>query len=188
MSTLKLPTYGTSASPGETTNSSAESTPQRRLDQRRVIRHSNPEKSRSAKLKVIRMLFVVVLEFFVCMTPLYAIQTWKTFHYQSAVENLTDISYSLIYILAYLSSACNPITYCFMNKQFRQSFFQLLGCCRPRRQRQFSSRSEPMTSVRIHGTRLSSLKNGNHEKLTEDVMQPERRHLVVHGSFDGTAL
>ena len=38
------------------------------------MRHSNAEKNLVAKKRVIKMLFVVVLEFFICWTPLYALQ------------------------------------------------------------------------------------------------------------------
>ena len=36
----------------------------------------------------------------------------------------------LFFMLAYSSSCTNPITYCFMNSKFRQSFLNLFGCCR----------------------------------------------------------
>ena len=46
----------------------------RSLDKRYYMRHSNAEKNLVAKKRVIKMLFVVVLEFFICWTPLYALQ------------------------------------------------------------------------------------------------------------------
>ncbi|CAI9729616.1 cholecystokinin receptor type A-like [Octopus vulgaris] len=53
------------------------------------IRQSNSEKSQAAKLRVIRMLFVIVLEFFVCWCPLYFIQTWLSFDSKGANENIS---------------------------------------------------------------------------------------------------
>ncbi|KAF4531017.1 hypothetical protein B566_EDAN018972, partial [Ephemera danica] len=35
---------------------------------------------------------------------------------------------SLVQLLAYISSCCNPITYCFMNKKFRQAFIGAFDC------------------------------------------------------------
>ncbi|KAI9555190.1 hypothetical protein GHT06_017705 [Daphnia sinensis] len=61
---------------------------------------------------VIRMLFVIVFEFFLCWAPLYM--------------GPTEIA--LTQLLAYLSSCCNPITYCFMNEKFRNAFLSAFGC------------------------------------------------------------
>ncbi|XP_045206566.1 cholecystokinin receptor-like [Mercenaria mercenaria] len=114
--------------------SSEESTPRRsKMDQTRIIRQSNQEKSREAKLRVVRMLFVLVIEFFVCWSPLYTVQTWKSFHPESIRENISSFVWSFMFVLSYLSSCCNPITYCFMNKRFRQSFiaaFRRCMCCK----------------------------------------------------------
>ena len=50
------------------------------MDQRAVGRHgvrsTYTDKSVWAKKKVIRMLFVIVFEFFLCWAPLYVINTW----------------------------------------------------------------------------------------------------------------
>lgn len=35
---------------------------------------------------------------------------------------------ALVQLLAYLSSCCNPITYCFMNEKFRNAFLSAFGC------------------------------------------------------------
>ena len=102
------------------------------------------------------MLSLVVLEFFVCWTPIYAIDTWKTFHYESARLHINNTTLSFIRVIAYMSASCNPITYCFMNKQFRQSFFMILGCCQNRHKRQYSTRSSIVSSTRLNGTRLST--------------------------------
>ena len=37
---------------------------------------------------------------------------------------------SFLHLLAYCSSCCNPITYCFMNSSFRKAFLKLFGCLR----------------------------------------------------------
>ena len=118
--------------------SSPESTPQRKPDLRRLICHSNPERSRAAKLRVIRMLCAVVIEYFVCWTPFYAVQTWRSFHEHSLMENFSNLTFSLFFMLAFLSSSCNPVTYCLLNKRFRQSFIVVLRCCTLTPLRRFS--------------------------------------------------
>ncbi|PVD34523.1 hypothetical protein C0Q70_05798 [Pomacea canaliculata] len=81
------------------------------------------------KRRVVKMLCVVVLEYFLCWGPLYALSTWTVLDYHSMRRHVTSSHKSAILLLAYLSSCIHPITYCFMNKRFRQSFasaFRLL--------------------------------------------------------------
>lgn len=68
------------------------------------------------------MLFVLVLEFFICWTPLYVINTLSMFIGQALYEYIDYTTISFLQLLAYSSSCCNPITYCFMNASFRRAF------------------------------------------------------------------
>ncbi|TGZ52850.1 Cholecystokinin receptor type A [Temnothorax longispinosus] len=80
--------------------------------------------------QVIRMLFVIVLEFFVCWAPLHVINTWYLFAPELVYSVVGSTGISLVQLLAYVSSCCNPITYCFMNRKFRQAFLGLFECHR----------------------------------------------------------
>nr|XP_003700734.2 PREDICTED: cholecystokinin receptor type A-like isoform X1 [Megachile rotundata] len=95
-----------------------------------VIRSNYMGKSIEAKKKVIRMLFVIVLEFFICWAPLHVINTWYLFAPQLVYSIVGSTGISLVQLLAYVSSCCNPITYCFMNRKFRQAFLSLFDCHR----------------------------------------------------------
>ncbi|KAK3593577.1 hypothetical protein CHS0354_018668 [Potamilus streckersoni] len=122
--------FGRTIAPSEDTEMGrASKTSKRRFDYHRGIRQSNSEKSRAAKKRVIRMLFVIVLEFFLFWTPVFVIQTWKTFDENNAVKNVSPVLLSIFFLLSYVSSCCNPITYCFMNKKFRQGFISVFRCC-----------------------------------------------------------
>lgn len=158
---LKQPTYSStscSVVPDDPC-SSEEGTPQRKFDYKRVMRHSNTARNRAAKLRVIRMLFILVVEFFICWTPLYTIQTWLTFHPDSARETISSRTLSLIFVLAYVSSCCNPITYCFMNKKFRQSFISALRCCHTDTKSYFNTKGNVMYSSNYNtNTRMSALR------------------------------
>ncbi|CRK96565.1 CLUMA_CG010021, isoform A [Clunio marinus] len=94
------------------------------------LRRSNAEKSLLNKKRVIKMLFVVVLEFFICWTPLYVINTITLFDHKIIYQNLGYTAISFFQLLAYSSSCCNPITYCFMNIGFRKAFLNLFRCLR----------------------------------------------------------
>lgn len=121
-----------SYAPLKTMNSVHNCKSKRRFDVQRGMRQSNSEKSRAAKKRVIKMLFAVVYEFFLCWTPLYIIQTWIILDAVSARKMLTNDLISFINLLAYVSSCCNPITYCFMNRNFRQAFISVFRCNRTR--------------------------------------------------------
>lgn len=78
------------------------------------------------------MLFAVVLEFFICWTPLYVINTIVLFDASIIYTKLGYTAISFLQLLAYTSSCCNPITYCFMNYAFRKSFVNSFRCWRHR--------------------------------------------------------
>ncbi|XP_046437704.1 cholecystokinin receptor type A-like isoform X2 [Daphnia pulex] len=99
-----------------------------RLAARYGVRSTYTDKSVWAKKKVIRMLFVIVFEFFLCWAPLYVVNTWYTFDPASLYEQMGPTEIALTQLLAYLSSCCNPITYCFMNEKFRNAFLSAFGC------------------------------------------------------------
>nr|ALM88305.1 neuropeptide receptor A9 [Chilo suppressalis] len=100
------------------------------LEFRHVIRSTHIDKSIEAKRKVIRMLFVIILEFFVCWTPLHVINTIYLFYPEELYQYIGSKGVVLLQLLAYCSSCCNPITYCFMNRKFRQAFIALFKACR----------------------------------------------------------
>lgn len=98
----------------------------------RAIRSTYTGKSIESKKKVIRMLFVLVAEFFVCWTPLYVMNTWYLFDSEAVYNNIGAMGVSLIQLLSFSSSCSNPITYCFMNRKFRQAFIKVFQCSSPK--------------------------------------------------------
>lgn len=61
-----------------------------RLAARYGVRSTYTDKSVWAKKKVIRMLFVIVFEFFLCWAPLYVVNTWYDLAFQNITRNLTS--------------------------------------------------------------------------------------------------
>ncbi|KAL0839293.1 hypothetical protein ABMA28_016043 [Loxostege sticticalis] len=100
------------------------------LEFRHAIRSTHIDKSIEAKRKVIRMLFVIILEFFICWTPLHVINTIYLFYPEELYQYIGSKGVVLLQLLAYCSSCCNPITYCFMNRKFRQAFITLFKTCK----------------------------------------------------------
>ncbi|VEN49281.1 unnamed protein product, partial [Callosobruchus maculatus] len=93
-----------------------------------LLRRSNAERSLNNKRRVVKMLLAVVLEFFVCWTPLYVINTLALFNPQIVYSTVGYSGVGFFQLLAYTSSCCNPITYCFMNSSFKKAFLNLFRC------------------------------------------------------------
>lgn len=75
--------------------------------------------------KVIRMIIVVIVEFFVSWSPTYTLQTWYTVDPVSARYWVPSEARIILVLLGYSSAACHPITYCFMNRNFRDGFLRV---------------------------------------------------------------
>ncbi|XP_067828414.1 cholecystokinin receptor type A [Heptranchias perlo] len=86
-----------------------------------------------AKKRVIRMLIVIVIMFFICWTPIFCANAWRAFDKVSADRLLSGTPISFIHLLSYTSACVNPIIYCFMNKRFRMAFLATFSCCTKRR-------------------------------------------------------
>jgi hypothetical protein len=93
------------------------------------------------------MLFVVVIEFFICWTPLYVINTIALFNPKAIYQDLGYTAISFMHLLSFSSSCCNPITYCFMNIGFRKAFMNLFPCFRHETGRRISVSGYCATSV-----------------------------------------
>lgn len=52
------------------------------------------------------------------------------FSHELVYKYVGSTGVALVQLLAYVSSCCNPITYCFMNKKFRQAFLAIFDCYR----------------------------------------------------------
>ncbi|XP_038835379.1 cholecystokinin receptor-like [Salvelinus namaycush] len=94
-------------------------------------RSNTSEAKLLAKKRVIRMLIVTAVLFFLCWMPLYTANTWKAFHISSAHRLLSGAPISFIHLLSYTSACVNPVIYCFMNTRFRKALLTTFAHCRP---------------------------------------------------------
>ncbi|XP_039267074.2 cholecystokinin receptor type A-like isoform X2 [Styela clava] len=88
----------------------------------------------TAKKRVVRMLIVIVILFFLCWTPLFIVNVWKAFDPYTAMEKLDGII-EIIQLMSYVSTCVNPLVYCFMNSRFRAGFLRAFLFCIPGVQR-----------------------------------------------------
>ena len=99
-------------------------------DSHTSVRRCNAESCLNTKRHVLKMLLVVVFEFFICWTPLYVVNTMQFFAPKVLYEGLGYTAISLLQLLAQASCCCNPITYCFMSSSFRVAFLRAFGCAK----------------------------------------------------------
>ena len=74
--------------------------------------------------KVIRMLAVVTVIFFVCYGPFMVIRKFRYFYIYNGM-GIWKLSQMMIFIQA----AANPIIYCFYSQQFRYTLKDFICCC-----------------------------------------------------------
>ncbi|KAM4850034.1 gastrin/cholecystokinin type B receptor isoform X2 [Urocitellus parryii] len=85
-----------------------------------------------AKKRVVRMLLVIVVLFFLCWLPVYSANTWRAFDGPGAHRALSGAPISFIHLLSYASACVNPLVYCFMHRRFRQACLDTCARCCPR--------------------------------------------------------
>ncbi|XP_060080034.1 cholecystokinin receptor type A-like [Ylistrum balloti] len=129
------------------------------------LRQINPHTNVSNRKRVIRMLVVIVMEYFMCWTPLYVINTWMIADYPTIHERMSALGWSLIQLLAYTSCFIHPITYCFMNKNFRKGFLSVFQCDKGQRRR---------TLIIRNGTEVSSMPSlSTHSPMVKEKLKME---------------
>jgi len=94
------------------------------------LRRCNPEHCLKTKRRVLKMLIVVMLEFFICWTPLYVVNTLSFFFPVAVYQGLGYTAISMFQLLSHSSCCSNPITYCFMSSSFRRAFLRAFGCAK----------------------------------------------------------
>ncbi|XP_069994914.1 uncharacterized protein [Penaeus vannamei] len=132
------------------------------------LRSTHLEKSIEAKKHVIRMLFVVVLEFFLCWTPIFVVNILCLYIPEQVYRALGSFGISFLHLLSYASSCCNPITYCFMNKKFLQGFRHAFGC-----------RKDTERQIRQNGTGASFRSQSNNALRLVGELKRDGRETTV---------
>uniref|UniRef100_A0A8C5PE04 Arginine vasopressin receptor 1B n=1 Tax=Leptobrachium leishanense TaxID=445787 RepID=A0A8C5PE04_9ANUR len=69
-----------------------------------------------AKIRTVKMTFVIVLSYVICWTPFFSVQMWSVWDENSPDSDSTDFVFTITMLLACLSSCCNPWIYMFYSK------------------------------------------------------------------------
>ncbi|MEQ2192504.1 [Arg8]-vasotocin receptor [Xenoophorus captivus] len=113
-----------------------------------------------AKLRTVKMTFVIVVAYMVCWAPFFTVQMWSVWDKTFSWHDSENAAVTLSALLASLNSCCNPWIYMIFSGHLLSDFFGLLPCChrlRDRFRQQDSDSSIRRTTLlsRLQGPRLS---------------------------------
>ncbi|XP_038565521.1 arg8-vasotocin receptor-like [Micropterus salmoides] len=113
-----------------------------------------------AKLRTVKMTFVIVLAYVVCWAPFFTVQMWSVWDQTFSWDDSENAAVTLSALLASLNSCCNPWIYMIFSGNLLSDFASSLPCCRRLKNRfshQDSDSSMRRTTLlsRLQGPRLS---------------------------------
>nr|XP_002189484.4 vasopressin V1b receptor [Taeniopygia guttata] len=86
-----------------------------------------------AKIRTVKMTFVIVAAYVTCWAPFFSVQMWSVWDQDAPDEESTNVAFSITMLLASLSSCCNPWIYLFFSGHLLQDAGRCRGCWgRPR--------------------------------------------------------
>ncbi|XP_013001788.1 oxytocin receptor isoform X2 [Cavia porcellus] len=94
-----------------------------------LARVSNVKLISKAKIRTVKMTFIVVLAFIVCWTPFFFVQMWSVWDADAPKEASAFI---IAMLLASLNSCCNPWIYMLFTGHLFHELVQRFLCCYPR--------------------------------------------------------
>ncbi|XP_060745104.1 arginine vasopressin receptor 1Ab [Tachysurus vachellii] len=106
-----------------------------------------------AKLRTVKMTFVIVLAYVVCWAPFFIVQMWSVWDANFSWDDSENTAVTLSALLASLNSCCNPWIYMLFGGHLLYDFLRSFPCCRKLR---YSIRNDSDSSLR-RNTLLSKL-------------------------------
>nr|XP_020479729.1 arg8-vasotocin receptor-like isoform X1 [Monopterus albus] len=82
-----------------------------------------------AKLRTVKMTFVIVLAYIVCWAPFFIVQMWSVWDENFQWDESENTTVTLSALLASLNSCCNPWIYMIFSGHLFQDFVHWFSCC-----------------------------------------------------------
>nr|AEI54996.1 arginine vasotocin receptor V1a1 [Epinephelus adscensionis] len=82
-----------------------------------------------AKLRTVKMTFVIVLAYVVCWAPFFTVQMWSVWDKTFSWHDSENTTVTLTALLASLNSCCNPWIYMIFSGHLLQDFMHCFSCC-----------------------------------------------------------
>ncbi|NWU11708.1 V1BR protein, partial [Cephalopterus ornatus] len=81
-----------------------------------------------AKIRTVKMTFVIVAAYVTCWAPFFSMQMWSVWDEDAPDDESTNVAFSITMLLASLSSCCNPWIYMFFSGHLLQDAARCLRC------------------------------------------------------------
>ncbi|CAO2606096.1 Oxytocin receptor [Lemmus lemmus] len=85
-----------------------------------------------AKIRTVKMTFIIVLAFIVCWTPFFFVQMWSVWDVNAPKEGSAASAFIIAMLLASLNSCCNPWIYMLFTGHLFHELVQRFLCCSAR--------------------------------------------------------
>lgn len=100
-----------------------------------------------AKIRTVKMTFVIVTAYILCWAPFFIVQMWSVWDEKFIWTDSENPSITITALLASLNSCCNPWIYMFFSGHLLQDCVQSFPCCQSMKQ-QFNKDDSDSTSRR----------------------------------------
>ncbi|MEE6480219.1 hypothetical protein FKM82_012492 [Ascaphus truei] len=87
-----------------------------------------------AKIRTVKMTFVIVSAYIICWAPFFIIQMWSVWDTNFTWVDSENTAVTVTALLASLNSCCNPWIYMFFSGHLLQDFINSFPCCRKLKQ------------------------------------------------------
>uniref|UniRef100_A0A8C6NDX7 Uncharacterized protein n=1 Tax=Melopsittacus undulatus TaxID=13146 RepID=A0A8C6NDX7_MELUD len=82
-----------------------------------------------AKIRTVKMTFVIVVAYVACWAPFFSVQMWSVWDKDAPDDDSTDAAFTITMLLASLSSCCNPWIYMAFSGHLRRGSARCLRRC-----------------------------------------------------------
>ncbi|XP_044307380.1 vasopressin V1b receptor [Varanus komodoensis] len=118
-----------------------------------------------AKIRTVKMTFVIVLAYVACWAPFFSVQMWSVWDKNAPNDESSNVTFTITMLLASLSSCCNPWIYMFFSGHLLQDILHFFSCCGrlpSNLKRQFSNGSlcSRKTTILTHSPQSTSAAAG----------------------------
>ncbi|XP_073507689.1 vasopressin V1a receptor-like [Phyllobates terribilis] len=109
-----------------------------------------------AKIRTVKMTFVIVSAYIICYSPFFAIQLWSVYAEDTNWTENENMAITVSALLASLNSCCNPWIYMFFSGHLLQDFIISIFCCNKFKQNVNKEDSDSSTRRHTSFTRIQS--------------------------------
>ncbi|XP_032059233.1 vasopressin V1b receptor [Aythya fuligula] len=136
-----------------------------------------------AKIRTVKMTFVIVVAYVACWAPFFSMQMWSVWDEDAPDDESTNVPFTITMLLASLSSCCNPWIYMFFSGHLLRDVGRCLSCwCSPQPRRQVSNGSLCSRKTTV----LSPSQHGGlplHGDSSRDLDLPEEEAVTESGTL-----